>query len=128
MEVDIKDNSQALLDELKRKKNLTLSALGETVEKYAKKGCPVDTGRLRNSITYATGDFKGESTYKDEQGNMFDDGAAKSEPKEDYVYIGTNVEYAEIIEENHESGKHYLRNAVYDHKEELKTLAKKIMS
>ena len=45
-----------------------LESWGLNAERYAKEKCPVDTGRLRNSITHA----KDEKT----------------------MYIGTNVEYA----------------------------------
>lgn len=55
----------------------TVNALvkcGLVAEGYAKKLCPVDTGRLRNSITF----------------NVDEDEPA--------VYIGTNVEYAPYVE------------------------------
>ena len=52
MDVEIKDNTQEVLKELLSKEELILSAMGETAEKYAKLGTPVDTGRLRNSITH----------------------------------------------------------------------------
>lgn len=51
-----------------------LEEVGLVAEGYAKRLCPVDTGRLRNSITHVT-------NY-----------GAKA------VYIGTNVEYAEYVE------------------------------
>lgn len=57
---------QAITDALER----GLEAVGITAEAYAKLKCPVDTGRLRNSITH------------DVRAN------------EKAVYIGTNVEYA----------------------------------
>ena len=52
-----------------------LIAIGMTAETYAKDGCPVDTGRLRNSITH--------------------DNDSRS------VVIGTNVEYAKWVELGH---------------------------
>ena len=48
-----------------------LEAIGLTAETYAKKATPVDTGRLRNSISHTV------------------DGEA--------VYIGSNVEYAAFV-------------------------------
>ena len=51
-----------------------LEIIGLTAENYAKKACPVDTGRLRNSITHVLA------------------------PDESAVYIGTNVEYAQAVE------------------------------
>ena len=58
-----------------------LNRIGMTAEKYAKKACVVDTGRLRNSITF---DIKED---------------------EDAVYIGTAVEYGKYVELG--TGKHY---------------------
>ena len=52
-----------------------LIAIGMTAETYAKDGCPVDTGRLRNSITH--------------------------ENDSRSVVIGTNVEYGKWVELGH---------------------------
>lgn len=52
-----------------------LIAIGLTAETYAKDGCPVDTGRLRNSITH--------------------------ENDSRSVVIGTNVEYGKWVELGH---------------------------
>jgi HK97 gp10 family phage protein len=66
------------LDEAIKLKDEALSRalwkIGATVERYAKELCPVDTGRLRNSIAF---DVREE---------------------EEAVYVGTNVEYAPYIE------------------------------
>lgn len=67
VEVNITDNSDQILKELGEKAPAILEAIGLTAEAYAKMLTPVDTGRLRNSITHAV------------KGND--------------VYIGTNVEY-----------------------------------
>jgi phage gpG-like protein len=101
MDVKITDNTQEVLSEFDRKIKLTLSAMGELAEKYAKEGCPVDTGRLRNSITH-------------------------QEDKMTTI-IGTNVEYAQDVELNHKTQSHFLRNAVTTHSEEYETLAKKLL-
>ena len=70
MEVVIKDNSEEFLKTLPEQIEQALTAIGITAESYAKQECPVDTGRLRNSITHAV------------------------EAGEQAVYIGSNVEYA----------------------------------
>lgn len=101
MDVKIEDNTKEVLSEMDRKIALILSAMGETAEKYAKLGCPVDTGRLRNSIT-----------HKEDKLN---------------TYIGTNVEYAENMELNHPRQSHYLRNAIANHVQEYEGLAKKLL-
>ena len=71
MEVVITDNTDKALEELQRKIEMALTAIGATAEGHAKDYCPVDTGRLRNSIS-----------------NMHD---------EDSAYIGSNVEYAAYV-------------------------------
>jgi hypothetical protein len=81
-----------------------LEAIGEVAEGYAKDDCPVDTGRLRASIS--------NKAVKDELA----------------VYIGTNVEYAPYVEYrdiDHKTGKaHFLRDAAADHSEEYKKIMK----
>ena len=71
MKVDYKDNSQQILSALENGIKNGLEAIGLTAETYAKKATPVDTGRLRNSISHTV---DGEATY-----------------------IGTNVEYAAFV-------------------------------
>ena len=73
MEVVIKDNSGEFLKALPEQIEQALTAIGLTAESYAKADCPVDTGRLRNSITNAV------------------------ETGEQTVYIGSNVEYAAFV-------------------------------
>lgn len=70
--VDIKDYSKDVKAAYDQARERSLEIIGLTAEKYAKQIVPVDTGRLRNSITHEV------------------DG------KE--VFIGTNVEYAPPIE------------------------------
>ena len=78
-----------------------LNACGMVAETYAKKGAPVDTGRLRNSIAH------------------------KVDKEEPAAYIGTNVEYAPYQEFGTRRGvkaKHFLRNAVQNHTQEYKSI------
>lgn len=77
-----------------------LEAIGLQAEGYAKMKCPVDTGRLRNSITH---------TY-----DSFDQKA----------YIGTNVEYAAYVEfgTSKTKAQPYIKPAVVDHAEEYKQM------
>lgn len=91
-----------------------LEICGGKAESYAKQLCPVDTGRLRSSITHQR------------EGN-------------DTEVIGTNVEYAPYVEIGHHQeagryvpaigkrlvkdyvpGKPYLRPSLENHKEEYK--------
>ena len=93
-----KDNTDEVLSALKRAKKRGLEAIGLTAEGYAKKDTPVDTGRLRNSISHAT-----------------DDEAA---------YIGTNVEYGPYVELGSPTIKahHMLQKAATEHTDEYKRL------
>lgn len=81
----------------------SLEEIGIVAEGHAKKECPVDTGRLRNSITHLT------------------------KPDEKAVYIGTNVEYAELVELGTSKQKEqpFLRPAATDHVEQYRAIARK---
>ena len=69
-------------------------------------GTPVDTGRLRNSIAWATASQGGGGTDAPSGGGADDR----------TVIIGTNVEYGETVEEGTSKRKpaHMLRNALTD--------------
>ena len=124
------DHTEEVLQALKENEDAILFAWGEAAEGYAKELCPVDTGRLRNSITFATAKTHdaGSSSYKgiEGKGGTADpsDWALRGSPEQHSVYIGTNVEYAPEIEEQdmyHRSGRaHFLRDAVSTHGDEYK--------
>lgn len=98
MNYTYKDNTDEVLAALESAKKRGLESIGLTAEGYAKKETPVDTGRLRNSISHAT-----------------DDEAA---------YIGTNVEYAPYVElgARGRPGVHMLKRAATEHTDEYKRL------
>ena len=56
MSYTYRDNTDEVLAALERAKRRGLEAIGLTAEGYAKRETPVDTGRLRNSISHATDD------------------------------------------------------------------------
>ena len=134
MSYTYKDNTDEVLSVLERAKKRGLEAIGLTAEGHAKKKITkekaVDTGRLRNSITYA---LAGEEThiksYKADKGGKERetytyDGTADGK-KGSGVYIGTNVEYASGIElGTHRSAGavHFLQDAVANHTDEYKKL------
>ena len=128
MKVDYKDNSQRILTALEKGKRNALTAIGATAETHTKENITddglVDTGRLRNSITYATGDYSGIGTYTDKNKKSYSDATARNTPKDDEVGIGTNVEYAAYTElgTQHITAHHYLKRAVTEHKDEYKNL------
>lgn len=92
-------------DEFKRGMEAALATaleeIGLTAEGYAKRACPVDTGRLRNSITHL---LKGYDCF-----------------------IGTNVEYAPYVEEgtSRMKGKHFLRKAATGHGDTYRAILEK---
>ena len=98
MSYTYKDNTDEVLSALERAKKRGLEAIGLVAEGHAKKLTPVDTGRLRNSISHAT-----------------DDEAA---------YIGTNVEYGPYVELGSPTIKahHMLQKAATEHTAEYKRL------
>ena len=128
MKVDYKDNSQQVLSALEKGKRNALTAIGATAETHTKDNITaddlIDTGRLRNSITYATGDYLGVGTYTDNKKKKYSDAKARNTPKDDEVAIGTNVEYAPYLELGTKkiTAHHYLKRAVTEHKDEYKNL------
>lgn len=128
-DIEVKDNSKEYLAAFEKQLALGLRAVGEAAEGHAKKDCPVDTGRLRNSITYATNDYSGVGTYSDSNGNSYSDATATGTPPKSEVYIGTNVEYAQYVEFRdkvaHPTGKaHFLRDAAAKHGKEYRAIIK----
>jgi len=96
------DNSASMESELDKKIKRALEAIGKTAVTHAMRQCPVDTGRLRNSID--------------------------SEITEDELHIGTNVEYAIYVEtddtKKHKAGQkaHFLRDSIANHRDEYKAI------
>lgn len=102
------DNRKAFKSAFNQALARALEEIGLTAEGYAKKACPVHTGRLGNSITHVI------------------------RPSEKAVYIGTNVEYAIFVECDHKSlsgktieGKRFLRGAASGHKGTYRAILKK---
>ena len=125
------DNTQEVLSALERAKKRGLEAIGLVAEGHAKKKITqakaVDTGRLRNSITFAvSGESANISSYSGdhgEEGGTYS-GAAPND-KEKSVYIGTGVEYAIGIETGSHrkaGGVHFLQDAASNHSDEYKRL------
>ena len=134
MSYTYKDNTDEVLAALERAKKRGLEAIGLTAEGHAKKKITeakaVDTGRLRNSITYALAgegthikSYKADKGGKDRETYTYD-GTADGK-KGSGVYIGTNVEYAPGIElGTHRSAGavHFLQDAVANHTDEYKKM------
>lgn len=99
--VQIIDNSDLIRQATDEAIAKALEAIGLQAEGYAKMLCPVDTGRLRNSITH---------TY---------------DAAEQKAYVGTNVEYAAYVEmgTSRTKAQPYLKPAVMNHLDEYRQLA-----
>ena len=101
------DNTDAVVEGIERAIMKSLEEIGLRAEGHAKDMAPVDTGRLRNSITHAV-----------------DEG-------EQAAYIGSNVSYAEMQELGTSrmpaanGGKGYLRPAATEHADEYRQILEK---
>ena len=107
LEVTISNNSKLIEKATAEQIERALELCGTEAEGFAKEQCPVDTGRLRNSISHTV------------------------VVEEKTAYIGTNVEYAPFVEYRdiaHKTGNaHFLRNAVSDHTPRYKELIKMVL-
>lgn len=97
IDVKITDNHDKVIQALQQQAREALEAIGQQAVKNAKSTVPVDTGNLKNSLTYDVSD-----------GN---------------VKVGTDVEYGKYVElgsvHNH-SASHFLLNAMQGHVGEYK--------
>ena len=131
--IEYRDNTKEVLSALEAAIKRGNEAIGMTAEGRAKKKITaagaVDTGRLRNSITYALAgeeahvkSYKANKGGKDRETYTYD-GTAEGK-KGSGVYIGTNVEYAVFVE-NGAQGRtavHFLQDAASNHSDEYKRL------
>ena len=126
--IDIIDHTAEVLGEFNADKAAALEAIGIVAESYAKMKTPVDTGRLRNSISHAV---SGDDVYI----------GTNVLPYAPYVELGTGI-YADEgkgrkspwvwIDKNgkpHKTKgmkpKHFLKKAVQDHQREYKAIIEK---
>lgn len=122
-----KDNTKEVLSAMEKAIERGLEAIGLTAEGHAKKNeTAIDTGLLRNSITYAvSGKSANTKAYNSDDGSKSGtyEGRAPEE-KDKAVYIGTNVEYAPYIELGAKGvqGLHFLQRAATEHSAEYKKL------
>ena len=101
--VEIRENNaEEVEDAINSAIAKALTMIGQQAEGYAKMMCPVDTGRLRNSITNAI------------------------DTEENAVYIGTNVEYGPYVElgTSRRQPHPYLKPAAADHADEYRSILK----
>lgn len=132
MSIKFTDNSDKVKEEFEDLVQLALSVVGEKAEGFAKEDCPVDTGRLRNSITYATKTDQGTPNTEEGEKAQPKDYKKHATPEKNAVYIGTNVEYAIYVEFRdklkHLTGKaHFLRDAATTHSAQYKDIVEKTL-
>ena len=104
MSVVFIDNCPQALSAEQKARAKALEIIGGKAESYAKTLCPVDTGRLRNSITHQRYDEHTE-------------------------VVGTNVEYAPFVElgTHRMAAKPFLRPAAEGHTSEYKAILEYVM-
>lgn len=104
-DIKLELHTDEILDALDEQIEAALTAVGMQAETYAKQLAPVDTGRLRNSITNEV------------------DVSDKS------VTIGSAVEYAPFVEQgtSKQKAKPYLRPAIIGHKDDYKQIVENIL-
>ena len=98
MNVKFTSHKEEALAEMRAAVSRALERIGMRAERNAKAYCPVDTGRLRNSISHASDDRR--------------------------AIIGTNVEYAPYVElgTSRRSPHAYLKPAVALHIDEYRRI------
>lgn len=98
------DNTQKVLSSFETQRAFGLMSIAEKCVGYAKTSCPVDTGRLRNSITYMIASDK--------------------------AYVGTNVEYAAYVElgTSRQKAQPYLVPAAKNHASEYRAIMRKALN
>lgn len=97
----VTDNSDQVIDAKNAAIRVALEAIAVQAEGYAVALCPVDTSRLKNSISHAV------------------------EVADERAYIGTNVEYAPYVEfgTSKMAAQPFLKPAIADHVDEYKDIA-----
>lgn len=125
--VHVDDHSPEVLEALQNAVERGLMAIGEKAEAYAKDNITaqgaVDTGRLRNSITYALQGHDGNTLrYTAAMQKAGEEAKPEAVPisEPDSVYIGTAVFYGPYIEFGtiHQKARPFLKPAVAEHAQE----------
>lgn len=144
------DNLEKVLEEFAEQVDVGLEKIGMQAERHAKQNITangtIDTGLLRNSITYAVSGNSPE--LQGYQNTGYSKRRNKSVPMisgsysgtvgteaDKAVYIGTNVEYAPYVEYGHQQygggghvpAKPFIRPAAADHNDEYEKIMRKAL-
>jgi hypothetical protein len=128
MSYSYKDNSEEVLSLLDRAILRGFEAIGMEAEGFAKDdpSMPVDTGRARNSITYAlSGEKPHIQSYSGDNGEEGGEYNGEADGKKgEAVFLGSNVSYFPTIElgGKNMTARHVLQRAATEHKERYKWL------
>lgn len=127
--VNVTSHVKEVLDELDNAKDRALTTIGLRAERHAKGYCPVDTGRLRNSITFATSKSQGSANGSPGEPADPADYKMRGTPSKDTVVLGTNVSYAPRIEMggSKKAPEGFLKPAVMNHMDEYRSIAKSVL-
>lgn len=129
-DVRIDDHSDEYLKEVADRVETALEAIGIHLEGEAKEELEnsprrIDTGLLRNSITYALdGEPAANPTYRADSGGesgSYSGAAPKEKGNDRSVIVGTNVEYALYVHEgtSRMSPNRFLKNALDRNKDQI---------
>ena len=140
------DHTQEAKRKIDKAVETGLRMVGATIAGYAADLCPVDTGLLRNSITYAlSGQAPAMTEYTNDAGKRKTatgqdikpesgqyQGVAPTETSgEKAVYIGTNVQYAPYQELGAPNANvppsPFLRPAAESHRDEIEQIMEKAL-
>lgn len=130
------DHSADAIRELNEKIDVALTKCGIVAENYAVQEIEnnprrVDTGLLRNSITYAVhGESPNKSSYRSDDGTKSGSYSGTAEDKPNTVFIGTNVEYAQYVHygTTRMIPNRFLENAIERHQDEYKNIIQSELS
>ena len=138
-DVQINDHSNEYLNEVSDSIEAALEAIGihlsgEAAEELENSPRRIDTGLLRNSITYALdGEAPGIKSYTSDDKSVsgsYSGTAPKEKGKDRSVIVGTNVEYALYVHEgtSRMSPNRFLKNALDRNRDQINEYIKKAMS
>ena len=143
MSIQVVDHVQEVRRATEKAIQKAARMIGGSIAGHAAEACPVDTGLLRNSITFALG---GEapampiyhSNSEDKNGKRIEvveghyDGSAPADNDHQVtVYVGTNVEYAPYQELGAPNAnidpRPFLRPAFENNREEIQQIIEKTL-
>lgn len=143
--VDVKDNSALFIAAVEAAAELALDAAGSQAATLAanelqRSPSRIDTGLLKNSITWAVGgkpaaissysaDRPSKTTGKMPPSGSYSGTAPADTKNKKSVYVGTNVEYAIYVHEgtNRMAPNHFLKNAISKNRGELSEIMKRTL-